>query len=95
VWQRSVDHDVSFVRMQALKGEMITVYGDGKQTRSFQYVSDLIAGMILVMGTDSNDSGPYNVGNPGEFTMLELAEFVKQARAHHQAARVFMLVGGW
>lgn len=69
---------VSNFLAQALKGETITVYGDGLQTRSFQYVSDLIAGMIAVMGTDANDCGPYNVGNPGEFTMVELAEFVKQ-----------------
>lgn len=69
---------VSNFLAQALKGENITVYGDGNQTRSFQYVSDLVAGIVAVMGTDHNDSGPYNVGNPGEFTMLELAEIVKQ-----------------
>jgi UDP-glucuronate decarboxylase len=69
---------VSNFLAQALRGEDITVYGDGLQTRSFQYVSDLIAGIVAVMGTDANDCGPYNVGNPGEFTMLELAGFVKQ-----------------
>ena len=69
---------VSNFLAQALKNEAITVYGDGQQTRSFQYVSDLVAGIVLVMGTDNGDCGPYNVGNPGEFTMLELAEFVKQ-----------------
>lgn len=69
---------VSNFLAQALKNEDITIYGDGQQTRSFQYVSDLVAGIVLVMGTQHGDCGPYNVGNPGEFTMLELAEFVKQ-----------------
>lgn len=59
--------------MQALKGEDITIYGDGKQTRSFQYVDDLVEGMIRMMATE-NFTGPVNLGNPGEFTMLELAE---------------------
>eukprot|EP00210_Caulerpa_lentillifera_P002523 g2420.t1 len=66
---------VSNFLSQAIKGEPLTVYGDGSQTRSFQYVSDLIAGMVAVM--DSNHIGPFNVGNPGEFTMLELANEVK------------------
>lgn len=61
---------------QALQGEPITVYGDGLQTRSFQYVDDLIAGLVAVM--DGDEIGPFNVGNPGEFTMLELAELVKR-----------------
>jgi UDP-glucuronate decarboxylase len=52
------------------------VYGDGQQTRSFQYVDDLIAGMVAVM--DGDEIGPFNVGNPGEFTMLQLAELVKE-----------------
>jgi len=54
----------------------LTVYGDGKQTRSFQYVSDLVDGLIRLM--ESNHIGPFNLGNPGEFTMLELAEVVKE-----------------
>ncbi|MCF0196740.1 MAG: SDR family oxidoreductase [Bacteroidaceae bacterium] len=62
--------------VSALKNEPITIYGDGKQTRSFQYVDDLIEGMIRVMGTDDSFTGPINLGNPGEFTMLELAELV-------------------
>lgn len=66
---------VSNFLSQALKGEPLTVYGDGSQTRSFQYISDLIAGMVAVM--DSDHTGPFNVGNPGEFTMLELANEVK------------------
>ena len=61
---------------QALKGEDITIYGDGKQTRSFQYVSDLINGMVLMMENDSNFIGPVNIGNPEEFTMKELAETI-------------------
>jgi UDP-glucuronate decarboxylase len=61
---------------QALKGEDITIYGDGKQTRSFQYVDDLIEGMIRMMNTSDDFTGPVNIGNPGEFTMLELAEKV-------------------
>lgn len=62
--------------VSALKGEPITIFGDGKQTRSFQYVDDLIEGMIRVMNTDDDFTGPVNLGNPGEFTMLELAELV-------------------
>ena len=65
---------VSNFLSQALKGEPITIYGDGKQTRSFQYIDDLVKGMVTVM--DSDHMGPFNVGNPGEFTMLELAEQV-------------------
>ena len=65
---------VSNFIVQALKGEDITIYGDGKQTRSFQYVDDLVEGMIRMMNTDDSFIGPVNIGNPGEFTMLELAE---------------------
>ncbi|MGV3660606.1 MAG: UDP-glucuronic acid decarboxylase family protein [Prosthecobacter sp.] len=66
---------VSNFIVQALRGEDITIYGDGKQTRSFCYVDDLIAGFMKLMETD-NFTGPVNIGNPGEFTMLELAEQV-------------------
>jgi UDP-glucuronate decarboxylase len=62
--------------VQALKGEDITIYGDGKQTRSFCYVDDLINGMLAMMETESNFLGPVNLGNPTEFTILELAEKV-------------------
>jgi UDP-glucuronate decarboxylase len=58
------------------KGEDITIYGDGLQTRSFCYVDDLIEGMIRLMDTGDDVTGPINVGNPGEFTMIELAEAV-------------------
>jgi UDP-glucuronate decarboxylase len=67
---------VSNFIVQALKGKDITIYGDGKQTRSFQYVDDLVEGMIRMMNTDDSFTGPVNVGNPGEFTMLELAELI-------------------
>jgi UDP-glucuronate decarboxylase len=67
---------VSNFIVQALKGEDITVYGTGKQTRSFCYVDDLITGMIKLMESDDTVTGPINMGNPGEFTMLELAEKV-------------------
>ncbi len=61
--------------MQALRGEDITVYGDGSQTRSFCFVSDLVDGIVKMMNTD-DFFGPVNLGNPGEFTILELAELV-------------------
>ena len=62
--------------VQALQGKEITVYGTGQQTRSFQYVDDLLEGMIRMMATEDNFTGPINIGNPGEYTMLELAEVV-------------------
>ena len=64
---------VSNFILQALQGKDITIFGDGKQTRSFQYVSDLVEGMIRTMNTGDDFTGPVNIGNPGEFTMLELA----------------------
>jgi UDP-glucuronate decarboxylase len=67
---------VSNFIMQALKGEDITIYGDGLQTRSFCYVSDLIEGWIRLMASPDDVTGPINIGNPGEFTMIELAENV-------------------
>lgn len=67
---------VSNFIVQALKGEDITIYGDGKQTRSFCYVDDLIEGMVRLMNSPAEFTGPCNIGNPGEFTMLELAEKV-------------------
>jgi UDP-glucuronate decarboxylase len=65
---------VSNFIVQALKGDDITIYGDGMQTRSFQYVDDLIEGMVRMMNTDDDFVGPVNLGNPDEFSMLELAE---------------------
>ena len=64
---------VSNFIMQALNGEDITIYGDGSQTRSFCYVSDLIDGMIRLMNSKKGFTGPVNIGNPKEFTMVELA----------------------
>ena len=67
---------VSNLIMQALQGEDITIYGDGSQTRSFCYVDDLIEGIIRMMDSKDEITGPVNLGNPGEFTILELAEKV-------------------
>ncbi|MDR1667653.1 MAG: SDR family oxidoreductase [Bacteroidales bacterium] len=67
---------VSNFIVQALQGKDITIYGDGSQTRSFQYVDDLLEGMIRLMKTPDAFIGPVNVGNPGEFTIQQLAEIV-------------------
>jgi len=67
---------VSNFIVQALKGEDITIFGDGQQTRSFQYVDDLVEGMTRMMATGDDFTGPVNIGNPVEFSMLELAENV-------------------
>jgi UDP-glucuronate decarboxylase len=69
---------VSNFIVQALRGEDITLYGNGEQTRSFCYVDDLVEGIIGMMETPSGVTGPINLGNPGEFTMRELAEIVKE-----------------
>ena len=73
---------VSNFIMQALQGQDLTVFGDGEQTRSFCYVEDLVTGLIALMGSPREVTGPINIGNPGDFTMLELAE------------KVLALVGG-
>jgi UDP-glucuronate decarboxylase len=67
---------VSNFIVQALRNEDITIYGDGLQTRSFCYVDDLLDGMMSLMASDDSITGPVNIGNPGEFTMIELAEKV-------------------
>jgi UDP-glucuronate decarboxylase len=67
---------VSNFIMQALRGEDLTIYGDGQQTRSFCYASDLISGFVKLMESNAEIRGPINMGNPNEFTMLELAEKV-------------------
>ena len=69
---------VSNFIVQALNGEPITLYGDGEQTRSFCYVDDLVNGIIAMMATGADITGPINLGNPGEFTMRELAEMVQE-----------------
>jgi UDP-glucuronate decarboxylase len=80
---------VSNFIVQALKGGDLTIYGDGQQTRSFCYVDDLIEAIIRMMNTAADFPGPVNIGNPGEFTMLELAEKVikltgSKSRLMHQ-----------
>jgi UDP-glucuronate decarboxylase len=65
---------VSNFVVQALRGDDVTIYGDGSQTRSFCYVDDLVDGMLRMMDSEKGFHGPVNLGNPGEFTMLELAE---------------------
>jgi UDP-glucuronate decarboxylase len=67
---------VSNFIIQALTGKDITIYGDGSQTRSFCYVDDLVSGILSYLKTEKNLTGPVNLGNPDEFTMLELAEMV-------------------
>jgi len=67
---------VSNFIMQALTGKDITIYGDGSQTRSFQFIDDLVEGLIRMMKTEDDFTGPVNIGNPGEFSMLELAHEV-------------------
>jgi UDP-glucuronate decarboxylase len=67
---------VSNFIVQALRGEDITIYGDGSQTRSFCYVDDLIEGFVSLMASPKEVTGPINIGNPGEFTIRELAETV-------------------
>ena len=69
---------VSNFIIQALRNENITVYGTGEQTRSFQYVGDLLEGMIRFMNTDDSVIGPINIGNPDEYTIIELAEKIIQ-----------------
>jgi UDP-glucuronate decarboxylase len=67
---------VSNFIVQALKNQDITIYGEGQQTRSFQYVDDLVEGMIKMMASPDSFTGPVNIGNPNEFTILELAQKV-------------------
>jgi UDP-glucuronate decarboxylase len=69
---------VSNFIVQALKNDEITIYGEGKQTRSFQYIDDLVEGLIRLMNTDESVIGPVNIGNPREFTVMELAEMIIQ-----------------
>jgi UDP-glucuronate decarboxylase len=69
---------VSNFIVQALMGEPLTIYGDGQQTRSFAYVDDLVDGLMMMMNSPPEVVGPINLGNPGEFTMLELAQQVKR-----------------
>ncbi len=70
---------VSNFIVQALSNKDITIYGDGSQTRSFQYIDDLIEGMVRMMSTSDDITGPVNIGNPGEFKIIELAEKIIDA----------------
>ena len=69
---------VSNFIVQALRGEPITIYGTGMQTRSFQFIDDLLEGFIRMMSTSDEITGPVNLGNPAEYTMVELAESIKK-----------------
>jgi UDP-glucuronate decarboxylase len=80
---------VSNFIMQALQGKDITIYGDGSQTRSFQYVDDLIEGMIRMMSSRESFIGPVNIGNPNEFTIRQLAEMV--IRLTHSKSKIINL----
>jgi len=83
---------VSNFIVQALRGEELTIYGDGSQTRSFCYVSDLVDGLIRLMNVSADDAHlPVNIGNPGEFTMKELAEEVSRATGKEIKIRNFPL----
>lgn len=80
---------VSNFIVQALKNEDITIYGDGSQTRSFQYVDDLIEGLVRMMNNDSNFVGPVNIGKPVEFTIKELAEMVLKLIPESQSRIIY------
>ena len=80
---------VSNFIVQALRGEDITIYGDGSQTRSFQYVDDLIEGMVRMMENPQGFVGPVNLGNPGEYTMIELARKVLELVPDSKSQLVF------
>lgn len=81
---------VSNFIVQALNDQNITIYGDGSQTRSFCYVDDLVQGMLLLMQTGDDITGPINVGNPSEFTMMQLAEKVLEVIPYSKSEIVFM-----
>jgi UDP-glucuronate decarboxylase len=77
--------------VQALQNKPITVYGDGSQTRSFCYVDDLISGLVQLMSTTDEITGPMNLGNPAEFTMLELADLVRELTGSRSKVRLMPL----
>jgi UDP-glucuronate decarboxylase len=80
---------VSNFIVQALKGEDITIYGNGLQTRSFCFIDDLVSGMVAMMNSSSDFQGPVNIGNPNEFTMLELA--LNILRVTHSKSKIVFL----
>ena len=69
--------------VQALQDKDITIYGDGKQTRSFQYIDDLVEGMMRMMATEDHFTGPVNIGNPCEFSIFELAQKILELTRSH------------
>ena len=82
---------VSNFIVQALKGQDISIFGDGQQTRSFCYVDDLIEGFVRMMNEENGFTGPVNMGNPGEFTMLELAENILRLVGGNSKLKFFPL----
>ena len=84
---------VSAFILQALRGEPLTLFGDGSQTRSFQYVDDLVEAMIRTMQTGDDFTGPVNLGNPTEFTILQLAEKIIELTGSHSKLRFMPLPG--
>ena len=74
--------------MQAIRGEPITLYGDGSQTRSFCFVDDLVEGMMRLMDADDAHTGPMNLGNPGEYTIRQLAETIAEM-THSKSEIIF------
>ena len=74
--QKNDGRVVSNFIVQALEGKNITIYGDGTQTRSFCFVSDLVEGIVRLMNSDKSIKGPVNIGNPSEFTVKQLAEMI-------------------
>lgn len=82
---------VSNLVVQALAGEPLTIYGDGSQTRSFCFVSDLVQGLLALMEAEINPQGPVNLGNPGEFTIRELAELVLELTGSRSPTRFLPL----
>ena len=82
---------VSNFVVSALTGKPLTVYGDGSQTRSFQYIDDLIRGLVAMMATDHEVTGPINLGNPGEFTIAELAAMVLEQTGSGSGIEYFPL----
>jgi nucleoside-diphosphate-sugar epimerase len=79
---------VSNFIVQALKRQPITIYGSGQQSRAFCYVDDLIDGAIRLMKTDVGVTGPINVGNPGQFTMIELAQMITKLKIRRRKSNI-------
>jgi UDP-glucuronate decarboxylase len=85
---------VSNFIVQALKNKPLTIYGNGKQTRSFQYVDDLIEGLVLMMNNKNKFTGPVNLGNPNEFTISELANKILLLLPQSKSKKTFKPLPG-